>query len=271
MQVGLDLLTSAICKSQPALSHAHRLPYYWRMKILTSFILTILSFQICLSQNVDTIRVYDYLKPGDRWKLELKSNKTFALYTNNLFSKDEVTSTGTCKIGDTTIQFLCDTSKLKSKYLARENFRRFSNVPFILCGDTFAKQNSFFIPRNINYDPDDSMIMPAGIYARYYRGDGFGSNVIELKQDRTYTFFDNSCMSHFKEEGKWTINNDILTFRPNEDKWSMLDWITKDRKLYLTENHLVGKKFAKTVTQTKKTIVTETFYFLSKEPKYLKD
>lgn len=76
-------------------------------------------------------------------------------------------------------------------------------------------------------------------------------------------------MAHFKEEGKWTLNNDILTFRPNKDKWSMLEWVTMNRKLYLAENHLIGKKVEKTVTQKKKTIVTETFYFLSKEPKYL--
>lgn len=241
------------------------------MKFLTTFILTALSFQICFSQTVDTIRVYDYLKPGDRWKLKIKSNQTFSLYTNNLFSKDEVTSTGTYKIGDATIQFLCDTSKLKNKYLAREKFRQFSNIPFILCGDTFSKQNNFFIPRNINYELEDSMIMPAGIYARYYRGDGFGSNIIELKQDGTYTFFDNSCTARFKEEGAWTLNNDILTFRPNKDNSSMLEWLTEDRKLFLTKNHLVGKKVAKTVTQTKKTIVTETFYYLSKEPNYLFD
>ncbi len=113
--------------------------------------------------------------------------------------------------------------------------------------------------------------MPAGIYARYYRGDGIGSNVIELRKDGTYTFYDNSCMMHLKEEGKWALNNSILTFQPNEDKWSMLEWVTKDRKLYLTENHLVGKKVAKTVTQNKKTIVKETYYFLSKEPNYLND
>lgn len=241
------------------------------MKNLTTFILTLLSFEICFSQTVDTIRVYDYLKPGDRWKLKIKSNKTFALYTNNLFSKDEITSTGTCKIGDTTIQFLCDTSKLKNKYLAKNKLRQFSNIPFILCGDTFSTQNNFFIPRNINYEPEDSVIMPVGIYARYYRGDGFGSNIIELKQDGTYTFSDNSCITRFKEEGTWTLNNDIITFRPNEDKWSMLEWVTKDRKLYLTEDHLVGKKVAKTTTQTKRTIVTETFYFLSKEPNYVND
>jgi hypothetical protein len=241
------------------------------MKILTTLILTVLFSQICFSQTADTIRVYDYLKPGDRWKLKIKNNKTFTLYTNNLFSKDEITSTGTCKIGDTTIQFLCDTSKLKNKYLTKEKFRQFSNIPFILCGDTFSKQNNFFIPRNINYEPEDSTIMPAGIYARYYRGDGFGSNIIELKQDGTYIFSDNSCMAHFKEEGTWKLNNEVLTFRPNENKWSMLEWVTKDRKLYLTENHLVGKKVVKTVTQTKKTIVTETFFFLSKEPKYLND
>src|SRR5690606_17867844 len=144
-------------------------------------ILTIFLFQDCLSQTADTIIVYDYLKPNDRWKLKIKKDRTFTLYTNNLFSKDDIISTGTCKIGETTIQFLCDTSKLKNKYLTKEKLRWFSNIPFILCGYTFLKQNNFFVPKNINYESEDSTIIPTSIYARYYRGDGFGSNIIDLK------------------------------------------------------------------------------------------
>ncbi|HEY5408311.1 MAG TPA: hypothetical protein VIJ92_14545 [Ginsengibacter sp.] len=241
------------------------------MRILTTFILTVIFLQQCCSQTADTIRIYDYLKLGDTWKLKIKNNKTFTLYTSSLFTKEDITSTGTCKIADTTIQFLCDISKLKNKYLVKERLRQFSNIPFILCGDTFPKQNNFFVPRNINYEPEDSTIIPKGICARYYRGDGLSSNIIELKQDGTYVFSDNDCIAHFKEEGTWALNNEIISFTPKEEKWSMLEWVTKDRKLYLTESYLVGKKVAKKVTQTKKTIVTETFFFLSKEPIYLND
>jgi hypothetical protein len=158
------------------------------MKFIVTSILTLSFFQISLCQAVDTIRVYDYLKPFDRWKLQIKNGKSFMLYTNNLFTKDNVTATGICRIGDTTIQFVCDTSKLKNRYLAKARLKRFSNIPFILCGDTFPKQNIFFIPRNINYEREDSIVLPKGIYARYYRGDGYGSNIIELKEDGTYIF-----------------------------------------------------------------------------------
>lgn len=239
------------------------------MKSLTTIIVKALFWQICFSQTKDTVRVYDYLKSDDKWKLEIKNNKTFTFYTNNLFSKDEVTIKGTCKIVDSAIQFLCDTLIIREKYLLRKEFRQFSNIPFILFGDTFSVQDKFFIPRNINYETDDSIIMPAGIYAKYYQGDGFWSNIIELREDGTYTFSDFSCTGGFNEEGTWTLKDGMLLFRPNKEKWSMLDRITKDRKLFLTESHLVGKKVSKAGTQEKETIVVETFYYLSKRPRYL--
>ena len=241
------------------------------MKILITFLSALLFFQFSFSQKADTVRVYDYLKPGDSWKLKINSKNTFDLYTNILFGKDVVTTTGRCNIGDSSIQFNCDTSGLKSKNNRLKTFRELSYFMFNICGKTFAKRNSFFIPPNLNYASEDSIRMPKGIYARYYRGDGFGSNVIELKQDGTYIFHDNSCMSHIEEKGKWSLKNDILTFSPKDKKWSMLEWVTDSRKLYLTEGHLVGKKVAKTVTQIKKPIVTETFYFLSKEPDDVND
>lgn len=236
------------------------------MKYLTTLILAVLYFQFSYSQKADTVRVYDYLKPGDSWKLKVKGNNTFKLYTNILFGTDVVTTTGTCNIGDSTIQFICDSSGLKNKNNTLKSFRHLSNFMFSFCGKTYGKRNSFFLPPNINYASEDSARMPEGIYARYYRGDGFGSNVIEIKDDGTYIFYDNSCMANSKEKGKWSLRNDVLTFRPTDKKWSRLEWVTDNRKLYLTEGHLVGKKVAKTVTQIKKPVVTETFYFLSKEP-----
>ena len=241
------------------------------MKIITTFILTIFFFQVSVSQTVDTIRVYNYLEPTDRWKLEIKNNKTFTFYTNNLFIKDDITSSGKCKIGDTTIQFICDTSKFKIKKLTNKRLVQFSKIPFIHCGEVFTKKGNYFIPRINNYVTEDSTIMPDGIYANYFRGDGFGSENVEIKQDGTYIFWDISCTSRSKEEGRWTLKNQILTFYPKVDKRSMLEWITNNRQLYLARNYLIGKKVAKTVTQSKKPIVTETFFYLSKESKYLND
>jgi hypothetical protein len=190
----------------------------------------------------------------------------FVLYTNNLFTKDDITTMGQCNVSDTTIQFLCDTSKLKNKNLAKDRLKQFSNIPFILTGDMFVRRNNFFIPHNINYEPGDSATIQTGVFARYYRGDGYGSNIIELKQDNTYIFYDNSCVARFKEKGTWTLNNDIVAFIPDEDKWSMLEWVTEDMRLYLTENYLIGKKTKKNYTKTRKTVVTETYSYLSKLP-----
>lgn len=78
-------------------------------------------------------------------------------------------------------------------------------------------------------------------------------------------------MAQFKEEGKWTFKGNAITFFPNEKGWSMLEWITKDRRLYITEDYLVGKKTTKSYSKTKKAIVTETYSFLSKQPKYSSD
>ncbi len=235
------------------------------MKLQALIILTLSIFQICHSQIADTVRIYDHLKPADRWKLKIDSKK-FVLYTNNLFKKDEITTTGQFNVSDTTIQFLCDTSKLKNKILAKNSLKQFSNIPFILTGEIFRRRNNYFVPHNINYEPDQCATIPTGVFARYYRGDGYGSNIIELKQDKTYILIDNSCVAHFTEKGTWTLNNDIITFVTDEGKRSMLEWVTEDMKLYLTENYLIGKKTKKNYTKTRKTIVTETYSYMSKLP-----
>ncbi len=236
------------------------------MKFQALFISTIVFFQVGYSQTTDTIRIYDHLKPTDRWKLKI-NNQKFTLYTNRLFSKDDIVSTGKCNVKGTAIHFICDTSKLKNKNWAKHEVRQFSNIPFILNGDTFERRYNFFIPYNLNRSKD-SLKIPAGIFARYYRGDGFGSNIVELKEDRTYIFYDNSCTMRFTEKGTWSLDNDIITFIPDEGKWSMLEWVTKDRKLYLTDNYLIGKKTTRVLTKTGKKIVTETYSYLSKQPNY---
>lgn len=241
------------------------------IKFITTSILIFFLSLICNSQTADTIRIYDQLKLTDRWKLKIKNNKSFTLHTNNLFTKDDITLTGLCKISDSTIQFLCDTSKLKNKNLAKDRLKQLSNIPYILLGETFARQSNFFIPRNIVYESDTSISIPKGIFARYYRGDGHGSSIIELKDDNTYIIYDNSCMARFTEEGKWALKGTVISFFPTNKEWSMLEWFTKGRKLYITENYLIGKKTIKSYAKTKKVVVTETYSFLSKLPEYLSD
>ncbi len=169
---------------------------------------------------------------------------------------------------DTTIQFLCDASKLKNKHLTGSRLRLVSNIPYILKGDVFVRQHNFFIPHNINYDPNDTVIVPKGIFARYYRGDGYGSNIIELNQDQTYTFYDNSCMAHFTERGTWTLTDGVIDFTPDDKKWSMLEWVTQDKRLCLVEDYLIGKKTSRTSIGKQKSVVTEIYSYLSKMPIY---
>ena len=89
------------------------------MRFLTAFILTFTFSQVCHGQTRDTIRIYDHLKPTDRWKLKINKQK-FTLYTNRLFSKDDIITTGRCNVNGATIQFICDTSKLKNKNWAKK-------------------------------------------------------------------------------------------------------------------------------------------------------
>src|SRR5689334_4388661 len=122
------------------------------MKTLIAFILTLSFYNTCFSQT-DTVRVYVYLKSTDSWKLEVRNNKVYSLY-NSLITKNDFTTKGQCVITDTTYQFLCDTSKLKNKNLAKERLKQFSNLPYILTGAKFKKQETFFIPFNINCKTD---------------------------------------------------------------------------------------------------------------------
>ena len=175
------------------------------MRFLTAFILTFTFSQVCHGQTRDTIRIYDHLKPTDRWKLKINKQK-FTLYTNRLFSKDDIITTGRCNVNGATIQFICDTSKLKNKNWAKKEVRQFSNIPYMLTSDTFVKRYNFFIPHNLNRTKD-SLKIPEGIFANYYRGDGFGSNIVKLNQDKTYIFYDNSCTAFLlkKELGRLTM------------------------------------------------------------------
>ncbi len=238
------------------------------MRVLATVIFTIFLFLNCFSQQNDTTRVYDYLKPAESWKIKVYNKNRFEFCTNKLFFKDDVISSGMLKASDSTFQFLCDTSKLKNLDRISKVLKDVSNIPQILIGGQFTKQGNFFIPRNLGYEPDDSLFIPKGMYARYFRGDGFGNIVIEIKPDGTYIFTDHSCTGSRSEEGTWTKQEGVLNFTPSRNKWSMLEWVTLERKLYVTEDFLVGKKLSVVVTKTKRKKVTETFYFLGKMPNY---
>ena len=195
----------------------------------------------------------------------MRSNKTFHLYSN-VFGGNRLIVTGKCKTSDSTAAFLCDTTKLENQNLAGDKLKKFSNLPFILSGTSFTWQNNFFIPYNINYNPEGNEMLPMGIFAKYYQGDGYFANIIELKPDSTYVFYDYSCMSRSSEKGSWSLSEGIITFVPDNKKQTRLDWITSNMKLYLAGDYLIGKKSVKMYKKNGKPVVTETFSYLSKQP-----
>ena len=237
------------------------------MKFLVIYFSTIIFYVTGYAQIADTIRVFNHLKLFDRWQLKITNKNYFALLSNNLFIKDETIIKGIYKTDDSTIRFICDTLKLTNKTLLKG---KFSNIPFIVQGASFKKQNNYFIPVNIDYKNKDTLHTPKGLYARYYRGDGFGSNIIELKNDMTYAIEDHSCMTDFQEEGTWSINNNQISFIPKDKENSTLDWFTQDGKMFITDEYLIGKKIAKSYTKTKRIVITENYYYLAKQLNYLK-
>jgi len=216
--------------------------------------------------QTDTIRIFDHLKPFDKWQLKMSNKNSFTLLSNNLFSKDKIIIKGIFTSTDSTIKFICDTSKLKDKYLAQQRFKKFSNIPYIVNGNPFVKFHNYFLPININEDSSNIFTTPRGLYAKYYRGDGFGSNIIELKTNMTYVIYDFSCVAGFEEEGRWVLDNNEIIFTPSNKESSMLDWFTQNKKMFVSDEYLIGKKQTQTYTRTKRVVITETYYYLSKQP-----
>ena len=235
------------------------------MKILTAFLLIACLVHNCLGQRVDTVRIYDHDKFGDSWKLEITNNKAFIFYTSNIFFKNEIAATGVCQIGDTSVSFLCDSSKLKNKVLVDDSLGQFSKFPFIVCGNTFRKEDNFLFARHVTFKTEDSIKVSTGIYAAYSRGGGFGGEVIELMENGTYIFSLSSCMGSFSEEGTWTNRKNIITLNVPNYKHSMLQRFTTDRKFYMKDNFLIGKKIQRMITQRKKSKVAETYFFFFRD------
>ncbi len=217
----------------------------------------------CNSQKVDTIRLYNFESEADKWRLKLLSNNTFSLTSDFPFASNtkEIVLNGLCIKSDTTIQFICDTAKVKNKNLLADGLKQFSNIPAIGQGQIFRKEMNYFIPNHIIYPLDDSFIVPDNLFASYYRGDGFGSHILELKGDHTYKFTQHTCMDNSSEEGTWTESNNIITLTPPTKEWTMLDWVTSNRQLFVDANFLIGKK----TFMTNKTTITETYFYLSKQ------
>ena len=205
---------------------------------------------------------------GDSWELTIKREKEFSLFYYNSHLSNGIVTTGTLEISDSSIRFICDTSKIKNKRLLNSNLKKFTNIPFILSGDTFSKQNKIFVPRNINFNVNNLLETTTGIYARYYRGDGYGNYSIELNKDGTYKFTEQSCLTRIEENGTWKLSDSIISFQPDNENNSMLDWITENRKLILVDEHLVGKKVERKMTTKQKVIFKETYNFMAKEPVY---
>lgn len=233
------------------------------MKFLFAFILTQFGVLTCYSQTVDTVRVYNFESAFDNWRLKLLPNNAFSLTSDFPFAATtkEIVFKGLCIKGDTTMQFICDTSKVRNKNLLTDRVKQFSNIPYIGQGQPLRRELNYFIPKHIIYSLDDSSKIPNDLYARYYRGDGFGSHILEIRKDHTYKFTQHTCMDNSYEEGTWTETNNIITLTPPQKDWTMLDWVTSNRQFFIDTNFLIGKKTIK----TNKTTITETYFYLSKQ------
>ena len=211
-------------------------------------------------QKNNTVRIFDYLTPYDNWQIKMFSNNKFLLTSNNPLLQDKMLFSGYCQTGDSTIKFICDTSKVMNRNIIRDGLKEFSNIPFITQGEIFKKVGGYFIPNNIIYKSGDSIEIPKGIYATYFRGDGFGNYLLQLKKDGTYKFTGRSCEMDFYEEGRWIINKNIITLLPPKGRASMAQSVTSNNQFYVDENFLVGKKTGKDNKET----TTETYYYLAK-------
>lgn len=230
-------------------------------------ILLLLNYFPTFGQNVDTIRVYDYLQHDDRWQLRILNRTDFNLSTKNLIDNKLVRIKGVYRVSNSSIRFVSDTLKIRSKYLISTFFQKFSNIPLIIKGAQFSMEGNYFIPYNIrdNHKPIDSLSLSKRIYGSYSRGHYYGNTIIELREDTSYKIYDNSCMVRFTEEGTWKINGNLITFYPKDNKWSMLNWFTTNNQFYLSKDYLIGKKTSKTfMLKNKRPVITETFYYLSK-------
>ncbi len=191
-------------------------------------------------------------------------NNTFNITSDFPFASNtkEVILKGSYLKSDTTLQFICDTSRVKNKNLLSNRIKKFSNLPYIAQGEAFRNEGNYFIPNHIVYDLDDSSEVPNDLFASYYRGDGFGSHVLEIRKDHTYKFTQHTCMDNSYEEGTWTENNNVITLIPPRQDWTMLDWVTSNKQFYVDTNFLIGKKTIK----NSKTTITESYFYLSKQP-----
>ncbi len=215
-------------------------------------------------QTNSIVRVFDYLTPYDNWQIEIFSNNTFNLTSSDRLLEDKMLFSGYCESSDSTIKFICDTSKVSNRNYLRNGLKEFSNIPFIAQGEIFKKAGSYFIPNNIIYQSGDSIEIPKGIFATYLRGDGFGNYLLQLKKDGTYEFTDHSCEMDFYEQGRWIIKKNIITLLPPKGRVSAAQSVTSNNQFYVDENFLIGKKTVKKDRAT----TTETYYYLTKQPLY---
>ena len=225
------------------------------MKFALIFILTQFLIFLCYSQRIDTIRVYNFESPADNWRIKLLPNNTFSITSAIPFASNtkEIILKGSYLKSDTTLKFICDTSRVKNKNLLSDRVKKFSNLPYIGQGQTFRKEKNYFIPNHIVYDLDDSSEVPNNLFASYYRGDGLGSHVLEIRRDHTYKFTQHTCVNNSYEEGTWTEKNNIITLTPPKKEWTMLDWVTSNKQFFVNTNFLIGKK----ITITNRTTITE--------------
>lgn len=240
------------------------------MKFIIALVVAFFQIQSSSGQILDTLRIYNYVSMLESWKVQMDNVGHFTLSSNQWNPSGEIIAKGTYRKNDSIIRFFYDSASLKNKNLKSEKVKQFSNIPFLLNGDTFKCAENYFIPHNILVDVGETVVRSNGLFGKYALGNGYSNYIIEICQDSTYKITDHSCMaSFFIEKGKWRLNGRVLIFESNDETESILDWFTTKRTLYISEEYLIGRKIEKSTAKVKKSSIEETYNYWLKQPVFL--
>jgi hypothetical protein len=214
---------------------------YLPMKI--SFLSLAISFlfSIVQGQNAPRKITYDYLALFERWKLILGSDNHFSLTTNAIFWPDtSVLLTGTFIRSDTSLHFICDTTKIKYRYL---DMGHVTNKEIIGQSRAASATKQTIDFKNVMRQVYDTLKFSDNLVATYFRGDGAWSCIITLLADMTYTVSESvhGDVEH-SEKGRWSIKRGVLKFIPSDKASHWLNGYGNPNSFYYTNDFLIGTK-----------------------------
>ncbi len=231
------------------------------MKFIITFLFAIMSCLSSYSQGHDSLIYFEYRTMPEKWILRITNRNTFEFVAFNNKEENGLVINGNYGIIDSTIYFYCD-SLNKGISRIRNDSSYGINAQNIIRNESFKIIENYFIPKQNNLPsskPDKT------IYGKYYTGDNLSSNTIEFKKDHTYIIWDNSCKLKEKEEGKWALKNNFITFSPYRKRSSgILELLLKENKVFIYNSFLIGTLRRIQYTEPKNYLIKETFLYFIK-------